>query len=254
MRYLKAVFISVIGLMFLLIVATPLLVHRGVALSDRVIFEEETIEAFLIVVLFAVAYLASRAYRRLVANNRRKLLQISADRNVLAERLADAFHYIGTINVQLQEIDTIFSDLKRLPENRNEFKTLLATFGSKLLGIVNVDWALIRILDRERLRTIVEHREDRLGRLISDPHIGNRTVVKGGKTTGCIIVTGAKENLPILTACVLPLKHLEKQESILLQALVDEIEMLFIISNLYPAVKSVFPEKGKTLEPPAVAG
>jgi hypothetical protein len=53
-------------------------------------------------------------------------------------------------------------------------------------------------------------------------------------------VTGAKDNLSIVAACILPQDHLDKEETILMQALVDEIEMLFIISNLYPAVKDEF--------------
>jgi hypothetical protein len=43
-----------------------------------------------------------------------------------------------------------------------------------------------------------------------------------------------------VAVCILPLSHLDKEETILMQALVDEIEMLFIISNLYPEVKDDF--------------
>jgi hypothetical protein len=240
LRYLKAVFLAVVGFMFLLIAATPLLVHRGIALFDRFVLEEDAIETVLILVLFAAAYLVSRAYRTAVATYHKKLLQLAADNTLLADRLKDAFRYIGTVNVQLQEIRSIFCGLKRLPESRNQFKHLLGMFGRKILGMMNADWVMVRIVDRRILRTIVEHREVRRAHQVADPHIGNRAVVEGQAVAGCVVVTGAKDNLPIVTACILPLDHLDKQEAVLLQALVDQIEMLFIISNLYPEVKDDF--------------
>jgi hypothetical protein len=240
LRYLKAVFLSVVGLMFLLIAATPLLVPRGIALFDRFVFEQDAIETVLILVLFAAAYLVSRAYRTAVATYQKKLLQLAADRTLLSDRLTDAFRYIGTVNVQLQEIRSIFCGLKRLPESRKQFKNLLGMFGGKILGMINADWVIIRIVDRRILRTIVEHREVRRDHQVVAPHIGNRAVVEGKAVAGCVVVTGAKDNLSLVTACILPIDNLDKQETILLQALVDEIEMLFIISNLYPAVKGDF--------------
>ena len=240
LRYLKAVFIAVVGLMFLLIVATPLMVSKGIALFDRFVFEEGAVETVLILVLFALAYLASRAYRTAVAAYKKRLLRLAAERNVLADRLTDAFRYIGTVNVQLQEIRSVFSGLKRLPENRRQFKDLLSMFGGKILGMMNVDWVTIRIVDRRILRTIIEHREVRKTQPVVDPHIGNRAVVEGKPVAGYVIVTGAKANLSIVAVCILPLGHLNKEETILMQALVDEIEMLFIISNLYPEVKDDF--------------
>ena len=240
LRYLKAVFLAVVGSMLLLIAATPFLVPRRIALFDRFVFEENAIEAVLILFLFALAYLASRAYRTAVSAYKKRLRRLAADRSVLADRLTDAFRYIGTVNVQLQEIRSVFSGLKRLPENRRQFKDLMGMFGGKILGMMNVDWVTIRIVDRRTLRTIVEHREVRKTQPVADPHIGNRAIVEGKPVAGCIIVTDAKDNLSIVAACILPLDHLDKEETILMQALVDEIEMLFIISNLYPAVKDDF--------------
>ena len=240
LRYLRAVFLAVVGLMLLLIAATPVLVPHGIALFKRFVFEEDAIETILILILFGVAYLASRAYRTAVTAYKKRLLRFAADKSVLAERLTDAFRYIGTVNVQLQEIHSAFSGLKRLPENRRQFKDLMGMFGGKILGMMNVDWVTIRIINRRILRTIVEHREVRKIQPVVDPHIGNRAVVEAKPVPGCVIVTDAKDNLSVMAACILPLDHLDKEETILLQALVDEIEMLFIISNLYPALKEDF--------------
>ena len=240
LRYLRAAFLAIVGLMLLLIAATPLLVPRRIALFDRFVFEENAIETVLILVLFALAYLASRAYRTAVAAYKKRLLRLAADRSVMADRLSDAFRYIGTVNVQLQEIRSVFSGLKRLPENRRQFKDLMGMFGSKILGMMNVDWVTIRIIDQRKLRTIVEHREVRNIQPVVDPHISNRAVVEGKPVAGCVIVTDVKDNLSVVAACILPLDHLDKEETILLQALVDEIEMLFIISTLYPALKEDF--------------
>jgi hypothetical protein len=240
LRYLKAIFIAVVGLMVLLIVATPLMVSDGIVLFDRFVFEEGAVETVLILVLFTLAYLASRAYRTAVAAYKKRLRRLAAEKNVLADRLTDAFRYIGTVNVQLQEIRSVFSGLKRLPENRRQFKDLLSMFGSKILGMMNVDWVKIRIVDRRIFRTIIEHREARKTQPALTPHIGNRAVVEGKPVHGYVFVTGAKANLSIMAVCILPLGHLDKEETILMQALVDEIEMLFIISNLYPEVKDDF--------------
>jgi hypothetical protein len=237
LRYLKAVFLAVVGSMLLLIAATPFLVPRRIALLDRFVFEENAIETVLILFLFALAYLASRAYRAAIAAYKRRLIRLAADRSVMADRLADAFRYIGTVNVQLQGIRTVFSELNRLPENRRQFKDLMGKFGHKILGMMNVDWVTMRIIDRRSLRTIVEHREVRNIQPVADPHIANRAIAEGKPAPGCTIVTDAKTNLSVVAACILPLDHLDKEEKILMQALVDEIEMLFIISTLFPAIK-----------------
>jgi hypothetical protein len=237
LTYLKAVFICVVGLLLLLVAATPLLVHGGIALSDRFVFEEDLTEAVLIAVLLSLAYLMSRAYHSAVAAYKRKLVRLSEDKKQLTDRLTDIYRYVGSINVQLQEINAVFSRLKRLPENRRQFKHLLSLFGNKILGMVNTDWVTIRIFDRRFFRTIVEHREVRLTCRVAEKNIGNRTVVEGKDVNGCVVVKGAKDNLPIVATCILPVDHLDKQETILLQTLVDEIELLFIISNLYPRIK-----------------
>jgi hypothetical protein len=238
LKYLKAVFVVVVGLLFLLIAATPFLVHGGISLADGFIFEEEVLEAILIVALFAVAYLASRVYRRAVEGYRKKLLRLTDEKTLLVDRLTDAFRYIGTINVQLQEIHAVFSALKRVPENRRQFKNLLASFAGKIIGMVNAEWVLIRIIDRRNLRTLVEHRQNRNQHPAAGHPVGNKAVLEGKKIDGLTIRTGTKDNLYILTACILPLDQLQKQETILLEALVDTVEMLFIIANLYPDIVS----------------
>ena len=240
LRFLRAVFLAVAGMMLLLIAATPLLIPHGIALFNRVVFEEDAIETVLILVLFLVTYLSSRTYRSVVAFYQKRSRRLAADKTILSDRLTDAFRYIGAVNVQLQEIRSVLSGLKRLPENRRQFKELLDMFGIKILGMMNVDWVTIRIIDRRSLRTIVEHRNVRITKPIEEPHIGNRAVVESKSISGCVIVTGVKDNLSIVAACILPLDHLGKEETILMQALVDEIEMLFVISNLYPAIKDDF--------------
>ena len=208
LRYLRAVFLAVAGSMLLLIAATPFLVPRRIALFDRFVFEENAIETVLILFLFALAYLASRAYRTAVSAYKKRLLRLADDKTVLADRLTDAFRYIGTVNVQLQEIRSVFSGLNRLPENRRQFKDLMGMFGGKILGMMNVDWVMIRVIDRRILRTIVEHREIRKIQPVADPHIGNRAIVEGKPVAGCVIVTDAKDNLSVVAACILPLDHL----------------------------------------------
>ena len=243
LRYLRAVFVVGVGLLFLLIAATPLLIHRGFALADGVIFNEEVIEVVLIVIMFAVAYLASRVYLSAVEGYRKKLLRLADENTLLVDRLTDAFRYIGTINVQLKETHAIFSALKRVPENRRQFKNLLTLFANKILGMVNADWVLIRIIDRRTLRTFIEHLQNRGGHPDHVQSISNRAVLESKRIDGLIITTGTKDNLPILTACILPLDHLQKQETILLQPLVDTVEMLFIISSFYPDFKNGYSAK-----------
>jgi hypothetical protein len=113
LRFLRAVFLAVAGVMLLLIAATPLLIAHGIALFKRVVFEEDAIETVLILVLFLVTYLSSRTYRSVVAFYQKRSRRLAADKTILSDRLTDAFRYIGTVNVQLQEIRSVLSGLKR---------------------------------------------------------------------------------------------------------------------------------------------
>jgi hypothetical protein len=185
-------------------------------------------ETLLIAVLLSLAYALSHIYKALIRTHREEIQRLAMNNTTLQCRLTEAFKYIGNINVQLQEIRSIFSLLNRLPQSRKDFKNLLRVFAQKALAISNTDWVAVRIIDRPSLRTVIEHLESRRKSIALNPHIGNKSIVEGEPIAGLAVIRCENENLDIAVACIFPRNQLSWEEKTLLEAIAGEIELFFI--------------------------
>lgn len=160
---------------------------------------------------------------------RQNTRRLSQDKSDLSNKFTDAFKYIGGVNVQIQEIRSIFCELKRYPTSENEFRKELILFARKVLGIVNADWVVIRIIRQTNLKTIKEHLESRRNANFFIKGISNKAIVVNQAIDGYSIVASRTDNSMIMTVCVLPKKSLDYEEKILVEAITNQIEMLYLI-------------------------
>ena len=227
---LQAGYLVILALLFFLIVFTPYLIKSNFSLRESLVLEEEVIEGLLIALLLGLGFLIPTIYKKELNKYLKRMDELATSKSNLESRLDDAFKYIGEVNVQLLEIRSAFSALKKYPENQKDFARILCFFAQKVLGIVNADWVMFRIVNKENLRTLREYSEARATRTISLKHcISNRALV-GNKTVDTYsVVASDQENLTIKVFCVLPTEKLTANQHPLIKAIVTEIEMLFII-------------------------
>jgi hypothetical protein len=228
-RPLQAVYLSSVVLLFCLVVSTPYLIKGNLLLRERIVVGEEIVESALIAVLLIIGYVVSVMYKRELNKCLREIDELTTGKSNLEEKLNEAFGYIGEVNVQVQEIRAVFSTLRKYPENKNDFKNILAFFGERVLGIVNVDWVMFRIIDPDNFRTLREHWEARGSAVALNHCISNKAIVNNGAINGCSVVGSPYENLSIKVFCILPIEKLATNQRILVEAIVNDLEMLFVI-------------------------
>jgi len=228
-KLLKAAYVSSLTLLFLLMIFTPYLVRSGLWLKGRLIVGEEITEGVLIALVLLAGYFASIVYKKELDKYARELEELAAKKDNLENELNEAFCYIGAVNVQLLEIKSVLTGQKRYPESKRDFKNIQSLFARQALGIANVDWVVLRIINPETLRTLQEHSEARGKARLRKHNISNKAVVSNEAVADCSVVTSEQENLTIKAFCILPTKELTESQEILIRTIVSELEMLFII-------------------------
>ncbi|MGD8368480.1 MAG: hypothetical protein PVG78_12635 [Desulfobacterales bacterium] len=229
LRGLKVAYAATSAALMLLAAAMPLIVNRGVPLTESIVIEEDVAEMLAIAALMLLAAASSRLYQHKLKRLSREVRRSDRLREQLEERLADAFGYIGTLNVEIGEIESVLRRVERYPTGKREFQALLNDFALRAMVIAGAPWALVRIIDIHRFRTVKEGVQKRPGVRLPSVEIGNRALVEGRKIDGfCIVGTGA-DNLSIRTILTFPVDHLRSQERILLSVIAGQIEMLYLI-------------------------
>ncbi|UCF90586.1 MAG: hypothetical protein JSW39_20155 [Desulfobacterales bacterium] len=231
-KFLKFTYLVTIALLLSAVVFTPVFIRHYFLLFKKYIIQEDAVEAVLIIILLLIAYLLSNIYKKELKKYRQETRRLSRDNSDLSSKLTDAFKYIGGVNVQIQEIRSIFCGLKRYPTTENEFRKDLALFARKVLGIVNADWVVIRIIGQTNLRTMKEHLEPRKNANCIIKGISNKAIVANRAIDGYSIVATRHDNSMIMVVCVFPKKRLDEEEKILVEAITNQIEMLYLIKSL----------------------
>lgn len=229
--FLQIIYLAVYVMLFGLIVYTPHLISGPVHITKKLILEEEIIEGSLAGILFLLNILILRLYRKEDAKQKMLIRKINEDRKSTEQKLHDSFRYIGQVNVQLQQIKSIFDNHDNFPETKNDFRRTLLYFGQRLFGIVDANWILFRIIDCNTERTIHEQFEVRQGFTFDYPHISNKSVVEQHSCSPFTTVISDHPNLNILVCCIIPLDKISNEEKIFINAIVNEITMLFVILN-----------------------
>ncbi|MDR3653202.1 MAG: hypothetical protein P4L34_09565 [Paludibacter sp.] len=229
--FLQVLYLTLFLILFILIITTPKLITGSLRISEKLIIEEETVEGILLGILFIVSVLILNLYKLEVFKHKEQIRKINTDKKKVEDRLQISDQYIGMINVQIQEIKSIFYSIDSYPQTKTDLKRTFSFFGEKILGIVNSNWVLIRIINSTTQRTIGEHFETRERCAGKYPHISNKMIIERQSIESHTPIISNPKNLNILVFCVLPIEKISHDERIFIQAIIDEITKLFIIIN-----------------------
>jgi hypothetical protein len=241
-RLLERAYFAILVAIFLLIVFTPYIIRSGFTL-----FDEEIAEVVAIALFSAVGYGIFFLYRKEAARNRNELDRLKQDKGVLERRLTEAFHYIGSVNIQIEEIRSVFSSIRKFPKSQKDFHYILQFLAEKVLCIVNAEWVLFRIIDTQNLDTLSEYTESRGNTVLPNHKVSNKRLVAKEKFEGFAVLGCEQENFYISTFCIIPKEKLSREQKVFIKALVNQLEMLFIIFTSAYYQNSHF--KNSTLSP-----
>lgn len=228
-KFLKFSYLVTTTLLLSAVVLTPVFIRHHFLLFKKYVLQEDALEAVFIIILLLIAYVLSKIHQKELKKFRRQTRRLARDNSDLSGKLSDAFKYIGGVNVQIQEIRSIFCSLERYPTTEKELKQALVLFAQTVLGMVNAEWVLIRIIHLNKLRTVKEHLEYRTNRTFSLKGISNKAIAAGQAIDGYSLVVSRKDNSTIMVVCVFPKKGIDEEEHILVETVCRQIEMLYLI-------------------------
>ncbi len=223
-RFIERTYLLTLISIFLLIVFTPYMIHSGFT-----VFEEQLVEVATILLLFTTGYTVLSLYRREATRNLEKIHRLTKEKGALENRLSDAFKYIGTVNIQIQEIKSVFSSVRKFPENKKDFGYILQFLADRTLSMVNTGWVLFRIIDTQSLNSLGEYSETRGNSVLPRHKISNKALVSSEKLKGFTVLESAQENFYIKTFCIIPEVKLSRENLVFIKAIVNQLEMLFLI-------------------------
>jgi hypothetical protein len=223
-RLLERTYLAILGMILLLIILTPYIIRSGFT-----VLEEELVEVAAIILLLGVGYAVLLLYRREAARNLKEANRLKRDKGDLKNQLSEAFSYIGTVNIQIQQIRSLFSDIKKFPENKKDFLHILQLVADRTLCMVSADWILFRIIDTRNLNTLREYTERRGNAAPMNCKISNRALASKEKFEVLTVVESEQENFHIRTFCIIPKKKISGDQKIFIKAAVNQLEMLFLI-------------------------
>ncbi len=213
----------VIFLSSILVIATPWLVSNGLwGLKEET--WETLIIVFFITLIYAAQFLYFKEFRRL-----------KAYQGNLEERLQETFKYVGSMNLQLDEIKNAFSNFKKYPQSKKEMKEVFDYFANKILSLVNASWVVLKIINVDSGRTLREIKVTRGYQEVTPPKIENHDILAGRcYLQECTIIQSEQENLSIKACCIMPIKVSNKEQEFFIQSIINQLEMMFLVfSSLY---------------------
>ena len=229
--FLQILYLIIFVILFAFIIYTPTLINGPLHLTEKLMIEEETIEGSLLGIMFILGVLLLNLYKREVYKHKELIKKIHNDKKKVEERLIDADQYIGMVNAQIQEINSIFKSVDKYPETKTELKNTFRFFGERVLGIVNINWVLFRIIDCNTRRTVIERFETRQGATFNYPQVSNKMIIEKQTILPYTSVISNPRNLNILVLCLIPVEKIYEEQRILIQAIINEITKLFVIVN-----------------------
>lgn len=216
-KFVKKLFIFLVLVDVLFIMLVPFLNVSIGSLSD------ESSETVFIFFLFLLILTTHRFYVRENRHNKRY-------QEGLEERLRETFKYIGSVNLQIEEMKKVFSDVK-YPENKKDLHALFINMSERVLSIVSADWVLLRIVDISSHVTLHEHFIVRGHRQADRVKFDNKCLLDGS----CLVdeqtvVKSNQENFNIKAFCILPVT-LTRDQEFMIKSITSQLEMMFVIFN-----------------------
>lgn len=223
-NFLEKVYLFIVVIIFCLVVSTPYIIRSGFSF-----IREEYLEGALIAVLLSIGFFVVDLYRHELIKVSQRLSRLSQEKNNVEDKLEEAFRYIGAVNVQVSAIRSLFVELDRYPESKNEMKKVLKFLSDKVLSIAPVDWVILRVIDIERAKTLREIARARSSAIVIKHQINNQDLIDKRLAEDYEVVSSPPSNMSIRIFCIFPKVKLSDEQKIMLTAIVKQLEMLFII-------------------------
>ncbi len=220
--FLKNFYLLLIGIILIGFILTPFLVEY----VD--ILEKEYEEMILLVLFLIFGYLTNYLYKKEVKKYEDYINNLDSIQRGIEEKLNDAFKYIGTINLQLQEIKSIFAKNDKYPETKEEMKKIEYYMAEKILWIVPSEWIFLRIIDIKSTRTLSEVFITKNNSTLNKENFSNKQLISNTISNDYSVISSPNENFTINTYIVLPNK-IKKDEEIMIQSIANQVEMFYII-------------------------
>jgi len=227
---LKNIVLTLIVINILSVVGTPLLRLRLFNLS------ESFSASLIIAILFILLALLLGVYFKEVE----KYKKTQED---LEERLRETFKYIGSINLQLEEMKKVFSNFNKYPESQKDIQAVFTHIAEKILAIIPTDWVLLRIMELDQGKTLHEYFVSRGNKRVEKIKLENQELLNGDcSIEGCSIVTSQQNNFNLKAFCILSTEVKDKNQQFMITSAINQLEMLFIIFNSYYYKKPITKE------------
>jgi hypothetical protein len=223
-KFLEKLYLTLLIGISIVIIFTPLIINSGLS-----IVPEEVLEFIIIALLFGVGYILVMLYRKEVNKNLEKCKILDTEKNSMEERLTHAFKHIGAVNVQIDEVRSAFSEIKKYPENKKDFKYILQYLGNRVLCMTDSDWIFFRIIDSTNLSTLSEYYAARSNTTLLKYNFSNKKLLENNSIEDFTIISSTQENFTIKTFCVIQSSLITKDQEIFIKAIVNQLEMLFLI-------------------------
>lgn len=226
-------YVTILFFLLMSVIATPLLIRHGIPFTRNFIVEEETVETGLIIILFGISFIILRSFMHSLKTYRRMVERAGKEKSRLVSRLAEAFSYIGTVNVELQEIASVLCGVTCYPQSRKTFRQLIDKTAAKAMAVAATPWLVVRMIDRNSGNTLDEHAVERPGIDLPKIILGNRAILDGRTVDGIQTIVSRQQNLDLVTVFILPSTgrgdDMSDERTILLSAILNQIEMLFML-------------------------
>jgi len=193
-----------------LIISTPLIVSTANPPIKKEFFELILLSAFSVIALIS-AYLYEK--------------KVSKKKNEAEEVL----NYLGTINLQFAHVKSIFEDLKKFPESKNDFKLLLSLVAEKALSINNADWVIFRIVDLGTKRILIEHNQARGGKTLPQKKKTGNQISPEERDEDYIVIESTQDNLGLKTFCILSGSEINDHQKSLMGILINNLSIYYLL-------------------------
>jgi len=201
--------LTLMGALLVLIISTPFLVREGFS-----IFDEEVVESIIILFLIGLSLSVFTFYRREINRKERSL--------------ADFSRHVGTLNLQIEQIRLLYKDIEECSKARSNLRFAVCKLADRILGMVNASWVVVRIIEPKSSRTITEcaRARGKIGWL--PPEISNRKLLETASLDGCSVIYSGQDYLHLRAFCVLPVKRVTQDQSVLIRVILDNLSMLYV--------------------------
>ena len=229
LRILIAFYLGGVVFLLLSVVFVPLLVQHGLSVTQKFIIEEEIFETSLIVILFGIFFFILRGFKHILKDYELAVERAGGEKSGLISRLTEAFSYIGSVNVELQEIQSILCGVTQYPQTNKASRRFIDHLATKAMTIAGTQWVAIRMISRSEGRTVKEYTIVRPQGRLPSAVMGNREIIEDRHVKGLKTIRSSQKNLDFLTVCIMPTTQLSKEQNILITAITNQIEMHYML-------------------------